>query len=230
MLPLQVFPNDTGPIYMETLPGRFPTEPYNTISNGIFLILVIYWGVQLYRSPAKHSFLSWVIPTIGICYIGGTMYHGTRSHEFWLLLDWVPITLLCSSAVVYFVFKLTHNWWMRIFSLMLLFGSSYLVRLLPLPPHLSVSLEYVILASTILVPLTWYLIRTKGQYLAWVLLAFGIFGLAIYFRSIDLTQNLLSMGTHWLWHLFGGVAVHLLIAYIFKDNLLNLSANTADHD
>ena len=26
-----------------------------------------------------------------------------------------------------------------------------------------------------------------------------------------------SMGTHWLWHLFGGIAVHFLIAYIYQD-------------
>ena len=81
-----------------------------------------------------------------------------------------------------------------------------------------------------LAPLVLYLIRTNGRYLILVLLAFGIFGIAVYFRSIDLTQTLFPMGTHWLWHLFGGIAVHFMITYIFKDNLLNLSANTATHD
>ncbi len=215
---------------METVAGRFPIEPYNTISNGIFLVLVIYWGIQIYKSPAKHQFLMWVLPTIAGCYVGGTMYHATRSHEFWLLLDWVPITVLCSAVVFYFVFKLTSNWWQRVAFLLLLFGVSYLLRMLPIPSSFSISLGYIITALTMLAPLVLYLIRTNGRYLILVLLAFGIFGIAVYFRSIDLTQTLFPMGTHWLWHLFGGIAVHFMITYIFKDNLLNLSANTAAHD
>nr|WP_299386569.1 hypothetical protein [Allomuricauda sp.] len=225
------FPNDSGPIYLETMAGRFPVEPFNTYSNFIFVVIVIYWGLKVYKNPKKHLFLSWVLPVIAFSYVGGTMYHATRSHEFWLRLDWMPIMFLCMTLVFYFVFKITKHWWQRVLLLILFLGASYLLRILPIPSGLRISLGYAITGLTVLLPMVWYLYKTQWKNTGLVALVFLIFGLAIYFRSIDLTQTLLPMGTHWLWHLLGGVAVHFLIAYIFKDNLLNLSANTANrHD
>ncbi len=225
------FPNDSGPIYLETVEGRFPVEPFNTYSNLIFVAILVYWGLKVYKSPKRHQFLAWVLPVIAISYIGGTLFHATRSHEFWLRLDWMPIMLLCLMLVVYFVFKLVDRWWKRLVLVTIFIGASFLLRVLPIPLGLRISLGYVITATTILFPLVWYLVKTQGNNAVLVALAFLFFGIAIYFRSIDLTQTSLSMGTHWLWHFFGGVAVHFLIAFIFKDNLLNLSANSANnHD
>ncbi|SHG55120.1 hypothetical protein [Flagellimonas flava] len=225
------FPNDSGPIYLETIDGRFPVEPFNTYSNLIFLVLLIYWGYKVYKNTKAHLFLAWVLPVIAVSYIGGTIYHATRSHEFWLRLDWMPIMLLCLALVVYFIFKLATIWWQRLLLIILIFGASYLLRILPIPLGLRISLGYIITAGTILIPIVWYLVRTRGKNMSLVCLAFFIFGIAVFFRSIDLTQTFFPIGTHWLWHFFGGLAVHFLIAYIFKDNLLNLSANTAgNHD
>lgn len=231
MMAILKFPNDSGPIYLETLEGRLPVEPFNTFSNLIFLVLIMYWGFKVYKNPSRHRFLAWVLPIIGISYIGGTIYHATRSHEFWLRLDWMPIMFLCATLVVYFIFKLVEPWWQRLLWVFVLLGASFLLRILPLPSGLRISLGYIITAGTILVPIIWYLINTKGKYLGLLVTAFVIFGVAIFFRSIDLHQNFFPMGTHWLWHLLGGIAVHFLIAYIFKDNLLNLSANSqSNHD
>ncbi|WP_067034753.1 hypothetical protein [Allomuricauda sp. CP2A] len=225
------FPNDSGPIYLETVQGRLPVEPFNTYSNLVFLALLVYWGIKIYKNPKQHLFLAWVLPIIGISYIGGTIYHATRSHEFWLRLDWMPIMLLCAALVIYFIFKLVRTWWQRLLLIVTLLGMSFLLRILPIPGPWRISLGYVITAATILFPLVWYLVRTEGRNMVFVILAFGFFGIAVFFRSIDLAQTFFPMGTHWLWHFFGGVAVHFLIAYIFKDNLLNLSANTAiKHD
>ena len=223
------FPNDSGPIYLETTQGGFPVEPFNTFSNTIFLLLIIYWSLRVYRNPGQHRFLAWVLPVIGVSYIGGTVYHATRSHEFWLRLDWMPIMLLCASLVIYFICKLVHQWWQRLVFIALLLSASILLRILPMPQGWGISLGYLITAATILIPITWYLAKTRGKNIGLVLTAFIIFGVAIFFRSIDLHQTLFPMGTHWLWHLFGGIAVHFLIAYLFKDNLLNLSANSASH-
>lgn len=103
---VQHFPNDTGPVYAETLAGRFPVEPFNTLSNLVFLFILVYWGVRVYKQPGEHRFLAWCLPVLGIGWVGGTLFHATRSHEVWLLMDWVPILLLCFAAVVYFIFKL----------------------------------------------------------------------------------------------------------------------------
>ncbi|MER3375669.1 MAG: hypothetical protein RIM83_13605 [Allomuricauda sp.] len=105
------FPNDSGPIYLETVQGRLPVEPFNTYSNLVFLALLVYWGIKIYKNPKQQLFLACVLPVIGISYIGGTIYHATRSHEFWLRLDWMPIMLLCAALVIYFIFKLVRTWW-----------------------------------------------------------------------------------------------------------------------
>ncbi len=230
-MPFNDFPQDSGPIYMETAEGRFPIEPFNTYSNLIFLVLIIYWGIKVYRNPKQHQFLAWVLPIIGISYVGGTVYHATRSHEFWLRLDWMPIMLLCAALVIYFIFKLVKSGWQRFLLITVLLGASFLLRVLPIPTGLRISIGYVITAATILVPIVWYLVKTRSKNMGYVIVAFLIFAVAIFFRSIDLHQNFFPMGTHWLWHILGGIAVHFLIAYIFKDNLLNLSANSAsNHD
>lgn len=227
----QNFPNDSGPIYKETIAGRFIVEPYNTFSNLIFLIILWYWGIKVYKNPRQHQFLALVLPIIAISYVGGTIYHATRSHEFWLLLDWVPIMLLCLAMVIYFIFKIVAKWWQRVLFIAVLFGTSYVLRILPMQEVVRISIGYIITALIIMVPLIWYLSKTTFTNMRWVVFAFLIFAIAISFRSIDLTQTIFPMGTHWLWHFFGGVAVHFLITYIFKDNLLNLSANSAnDHD
>ena len=139
--------------------------------------------------------------------------------------------LLCAALVIYFIFKLVKSWWQRLLLITILLGISFLLRILPITSGLRISLGYIITAATILVPLLWYVVKTKGKNVIYVVVAFLTFSVAIFFRSIDLHQNLFPMGTHWLWHLLGGIAVHFLIAYIFKDNLLNLSANSAsNHD
>ena len=40
-------PNDRGPIYLETLMGRFPVEPWNTFSNLLFLALIVFWFLRV---------------------------------------------------------------------------------------------------------------------------------------------------------------------------------------
>ena len=218
----QQFPGDSGPLYQETNPGPWPVEPYNTYSNLIFVAIVLYWGKKVYADRKNHWFLSWVLPIIFISYIGGTIYHGSRSHDFWLFLDWVPIMLLCLSLIAYLVSRIVTSTLSRIFlflGLMLLFFG---LRFLPLNETLRISIGYVITALTLVLPFVLYLNKTSWKNSALVLAAFAVFGLAVYFRSIDLQQQWFEMGTHWLWHLLGGVAVHLLIAYLYKDNLVSL--------
>ncbi len=227
---VQQFPNDSGPLYLETMEGRFPVEPFNTFSNLVFLAILIYWGSKVYRNRGQHLFLAWVFPIIFISYVGGTVYHATRSAELWLLLDWVPIMLLCIALVCYFVFKIVGAWWQRTLFIVVILGLSFMVRALDMPKGLRISIGYGITALTILVPMAWYLLKTKWKNLGLVSAAFVVFGLAIFFRSIDLEQEILSMGTHWLWHFFGGIAVHFMIAYIFRDNLLNLPSQNSVGD
>ena len=216
----EVFPNDTGPIYKETVAGRFPIEPFNTYSNLIFLFIVVYFGVRIYRKPQKQGFLMIVLPLIFIGYVGGTLYHGLRSAEAWLLLDWVPIRGLSFLAILYFIFRWKDTWGQRLIFIVAI-GLAFIgLRYLPVAPNIEHNMGYLISALSILIPVVGYLKKTNWRFAKWALGGFMVFGLAIGFRFIDqrLDLDFFWMGTHWLWHLFGGTAVFLILKYIFLDN------------
>lgn len=216
-----VVPNDTGPIYQETIMGRLPVEPFNTISNLVFLIIIIYFSIRVYKNPKQHLFLAFCLPILAIGFIGGTLFHGTRSHQIWLFMDWVPIMILCMSAVFYFIFKLYKVWWKRILAFTIIFGVSFAVRTLPIPTIVRISLGYVITAITVLLPILLYLVKTNGRHKEMIMLAFVFFAIAVSFRSADTfwETDFFYMGTHWLWHLFGGISVFFLMLYTYLDNL-----------
>ncbi|GAA4275041.1 ceramidase domain-containing protein [Aquimarina gracilis] len=214
-------PNDTGPIYRETLMNRLPVEPFNTFSNLIFLFIVIYFSIRVYRDFKTHAFLGFCLPILAIGFVGGTLFHGTRSHQIWLFMDWVPIMILCMASVFYFIFKVFQSWWKRLLVIVAIFTVSFAVRQLPIPHVIQISLGYVITAITVLLPIVLYLIKTKGRHKKLVILAVINFSLAVSFRSLDkfLETDILYMGTHWLWHLFGGISVFYLMLYLYRDNI-----------
>lgn len=218
-----MFPNDHGPIYKETIAGRFPVEPWNTASNLVFLTVVIYWSIKVYPYFRDHKFLAFCLPVLLIGYIGGTVYHATRSHNIWLMMDWMPILLLCFAVVIYYFTKLNLP---LIIPLLMISFPFILLFLLPrfvtLPRGMYPAIGYSSLAFIIVFPIVYYLAQTQWQHGISVLLSVLFFALAITFRSIDHSANIpfITMGTHWLWHFFGGVAVHFLIQFIFRDGTM----------
>ena len=219
---LKGFPFDSGPIYQETLAGRLPVEPFNTYSNILFLAIIIYFSLKVYRDYRNHRFLAWSLPVLFLGFIGGTVYHATRSHDVWMYMDWLPIVILCLAVSVYYTVKLkasTRQRSLLIFMILLLvFG----VRMIPWPVSLKTSMGYIGTALGLLLPIITYFFTTRMHHWWWVLLAFLSFGLAISFRVMDRFVYVLPMGTHWLWHCFGAVSVFFLIKYIYEDRKMNL--------
>lgn len=211
------FPNDSGPIYQETIEGRIPVEPFNTYSNLIFIVILVYFWMKIRKNPKQHPFFLFAIPVIFISWVGGTVYHGTRSHQFWLVLDWLPIMLVCLGGIVYFITKIKKKWWERLLFFLGLMLLSFLPRLIILPNEYRISFGYAVTAITVLTPFIWYAYNTGWKNVQLILMAIFIFGLAVTFRTLDNITVLLPMGTHWLWHTFGGVAVFFLLLYIYKD-------------
>ena len=221
------FPNDSGPIYRETIEGRFPVEPFNTFSNILFLAIVIYFSFHVYKNAKQQAFLAFALPILFIGFVGGTIYHGTRSHEIWLLMDWVPIVILCLSASIYFTFKDGENslqkYGLLAIVLLLLFGAKFVKW----PYKLGNSIDYISTAIGLLLPIFIYLVKTKFRFGKYILFALLSFSSAITFRIIDKRVDLFDMGTHWLWHSFGAISVFFLMLYIYKDRLQLSSKNIA---
>ncbi len=221
------FPNDSGPIYKETIQGRFPVEPFNTFSNLLFLAIILYFSVRVYRNVKQQTFLAYALPILLIGFVGGTVYHATRSHEVWLLMDWVPIVVLCFSASVYFTFKDGENSFQKYGLLALVLVLLFGVRFIDWPNKLGTSIGYIATALGLLLPMCIYLIKTKFRFGKYILFALLSFCGAISFRILDKRSDFLEMGTHWLWHSFGAIAVFFLMMYIYKDRLRLASKNIA---
>ncbi len=213
-------PHDSGPIYRETLMGRLPVEPWNTWSNLVFLFVVVFWALRVYREPRKHLFLAGALPVLFIGFVGGTVYHGTRSHEVWLLMDWLPIVLLCTACMVLFARRAGLRWaW-----LVLLFLAPFIVRYLLMRSQLSPSVVmnsgYAAMGVMVLWPILLHLRRNRWANWPWMATSAACFALAVTFRTLDHHDALLWMplGTHWLWHTLGATAVFFLIGYIWRDD------------
>lgn len=211
--------NDSGPIYEETVMGRFPVEPFNTASNLVFLAVIIYFCYKIWNSQRHHYFLKAIMPVFFLCFIGGTVYHATRSAEIWLILDWLPIALLCLACSIYFVFKVARTWWKRLIIIAVILLLNLLPRMFDIPIGYRISIGYIGTAAAVLLPIFIYLYRTNWnriRYLGYTILSFA---LAVSFRTLDKKFDIdfLWMGTHWLWHALGGVAVFWLMLYIYED-------------
>jgi hypothetical protein len=214
-------PLDRGPIYEETLMGRFPVEPWNTASNIIFLFIVIYYGWKIWQHREDHKFLLFALPVLLVGFIGGTLYHATRSSSIWLAMDVMPIMILSIAATIRFYYLLGWRWYVSIPVFFAPIGLiALLIQTVSLPSFVFAMMGYSSLALTILLPVFLYLRKQSWRDAQWVLLALLAFAMAISFRSADKLPvfDMLYMGSHWLWHAFGGLATFFLVTYIYRDD------------
>ncbi|MCB9030662.1 MAG: hypothetical protein H6619_06380 [Deltaproteobacteria bacterium] len=63
-------PNDFGPIYAETDMTQFPVEPFNTVSNVIFLLMILYFTYQTRLRYQSHPLLVTILPILSLGFIG----------------------------------------------------------------------------------------------------------------------------------------------------------------
>ena len=211
-------PPDGGMLYTETnMENTFP-EPFNAATSLLFLFLAIYWTYKLWGRGRQHTFLSVAVGLLYIGGIGGTVYHGLRQWSFFIMIDWLPIMLLCLAAGVYFLARLT-KWYFAVGFIALYIAFQVFARnhMMEGDLQLFININYAILASLVLFPVLGYLIKTKFINGQWVGIALIAFILALTFRVAD-AWGWFSFGTHFLWHLFGAVAAYCMFMYIYLLN------------
>ncbi len=223
-----------GPLYVETDPARLIVEPWNALSAGLFLLLVCYWAFRIRHDVRGHLFLAVALPILLVGGVGGTIYHAFRGAAVWLAMDWMPIVILCFAFGVYLWARIWRYWPLTILAIPVTFlgvraGFHYM------PVAVAINISYSVMALFILVPAAAVLIRTRFRHGGWVLAAGVFFGLAIVSRMVDgwlvdrlragaareelALLSVLPMGTHFLWHVFGVVATHCGIAYVYRLNV-----------
>lgn len=212
-------PPDGGVVYAETNLQRLIAEPFNAASASVFLVIALYWVMRLKTSYQNYLFLgaSTVILLVGA--IGGTLYHAFRISRIFLVMDWLPILLLCVMASLYFLYRTTGKWWHGLLLLTGFAGAQMLMWKLVAAEHrqLSININYALMALLVLLPLALFLVKVRFRNYLHVLLALMCFTLALLFRIYD-QDNWLPVGTHFLWHCFGAIACHQVFLFIYKSN------------
>jgi hemolysin III len=205
-----------GPRYVETDLSRTIVEPFNALSAGLFLFLAGWWILRLWPRRRHFAFLLGTMPLLIIGGVGGTVYHAFRGHRAWLLMDWIPIALLTFAAGVYLWARLLRRWWYALVIPPLVFAIQS-VNFRTLPRGLAINASYSLLAAVVIVPAGLVLIRTRGRHGAWFLTGVAAFIAALSCRALDWRlARLLPMGSHWLWHVFGAVACHFCLEYLYR--------------
>lgn len=212
-------PPDGGMLYTETNLDYFFPEPLNAVTSLFFLAIALYWTFKLWGKGKQHTFLSFALVLLYIGGIGGSIYHGLRQWNIFIMMDWLPIMLLCISAGVYFIARLTR-WYYAVAFVLLYMAFQFYVRQQMINDgtiQLYININYAILASLVLFPVLGYLIKTKFNNGMWVGFALIAFILALTFRIADGWQWL-ERGTHFLWHTFGAVAAFCMFQYLYLIN------------
>ena len=211
-------PPDGGIIYAETNMSRFFPEPLNAVTSCFFLVIAIYWTFKLWGNYKEHLFLSTALILLYIGGIGGTVYHGLRQWSLFIMMDWLPIMLLCVSAGVYFLAKVVRWYYALLIVAIYVIAQFFLRNLLTnADRHLFININYALMAMLVLVPVLAYLINTKWLHGIWVGMALLSFVLALTFRIADHWQWV-DFGTHFLWHTFGAIASFCMFNFIYLSN------------
>lgn len=209
---------DHGPIYTESLRGLggFPVEPWNTYSNVVFLICIIYWGHKTKWSFRCHPFIVCALPILGVGLIGGTIYHATRSSFVFLAMDFVPIIVLGLATSVYFWNQIYHRLILALSTVVSLLVLPRLFTLRLEPAFMRIGVGYGLLAINIILPIMLVVYKRARERLM-LLCAVVSFSVALIFRQLDngIHVPIFPMGSHFLWHIFGGVSVFCIIQIIY---------------
>jgi len=207
---------DGGPIYKETLFGRWPVEPFNTLTTLFFLLVVVYWWLRIRPHYKEHVLLTISLPLIGIGFVGGFLYHSLRNNSLWLYLDWGPILITALVVSAYFWRTQILSWWMSgLLSVTPLFLMLWIRKMWGDSTSFP-SLSYFLLILSVVLPLVLYVYK-KPQHLKYIGFTLLSITLALSSRLLDRNELMewLPMGSHFLWHSFGALTCHFFINYVF---------------
>lgn len=214
---LQMRLRDGGQAYTETDLSRIIVEPLNFITALLFLFLSLYWLNKIRGNIKRHGFLFAMLILLLIGGTGGSVYHGFRWHRIFLMMDWMPIMLITFSASVYFFIKSWGKWWPPLILIIAYFFVQGGIFRSGIPIQTAINISYASMGMIVLFPIVWYLAKTNFKDYRFVLFAILSFIMALFFRWSD-KFAWLPVGTHFLWHIFGLIAVQLMLKFVYFSN------------
>ena len=210
---------DGGPIYAETNFSNFIVEPFNASSALIFIAISIYWLWKIRNEKMQFGFIFFSMSLMLIGGIGGTIYHAFRISKYYLLMDWLPITIITIFCSIYFLNKIFHKLFLSIIVVLFSLFIQYLIwdYAGKHDHHHSITLNYLLLGISILLPLVIYAYLQNWRNFKLVVYSLICFGLALFFRLVD-AYEIFPFGTHFLWHTGGAAATWFMVDFMYLEN------------
>jgi hypothetical protein len=225
-------PPDHGPIYAETNLDRVIAEPLNALSTLIFLAAVVYWAAKALRRGRRHPVTLVSLPILAVGFVGGFVYHATRSHRIWLMMDVFPILILALIASAYLWSRVLGRVSAALLLTLASVGGFPLIHTSGMLPRRGRFVSgYVYLALIIILPAFLSLVRRGWRQWHSLALAAGSFAAAVFFRQADrwVAELGFAPGSHFLWHLFGGIATFFVMRYLYDVEEESAASRTSAH-
>ena len=223
--------SDFGPVYTETNLDRFPVEPFNTFSNFLFLVVVIYW-YRKKKNIENREFLFFLninLPLLLTGYLGGTLYHATRNWVLWMMMDVAPIYIISFFVSLYHWNLVGVRRFKLVLAFIIFMGLPEVIiwTVFNTSPH-RYTMGYSALIVCIILPVLIDDFQQGWKYFPLIFRSLAVMLIALGFRildSSDFVVNNFAMGTHWLWHLFGAVGCHYILVYMHRRSLKESDTN-----
>ena len=214
-----VLPTDGGQVYAETDMSRTIVEPWNAVSSLFILLPAVYWGYKLRGRYLEYPFITFCIPLLFLGGLGSTLFHAFRTSRYLLLLDITPTAILTLSLAIYFWVKVLPSWWW-VMPVSLLAVSLRIWIMNNMQGQEGINAAYAVSGTFLFIPTLVLIYKTEFQYSSYIFFSVGCFIMALIFRRTDnIEQNLLPMGTHFIWHILTGVGAFFLAEYLYRLHL-----------
>jgi len=204
----------------ETNMNNFPVEPINAFSNIIFLAIIIYWTVKTKFRIRLYPLIVITMPLISVGFICGTMFHLLRNDIIWHHLNLLSILYAVIATSVYLWWRVVRNWWKTFFltlSIPLLF-QGFLFFIQPIG-KISVGMVFSVMFLSILIPSGLHCLKNGYFNFKYLILSSLFFSIGIIFRTFDrFFIGHHSIGTHFAWHICGGLSIFFFLKYIYESD------------
>ena len=134
------------------------------------------------------------------------------------MMDYMPIMFIVLIASIYFWREVVGNWILVLtFTLLPIIIYRLIYETLALPHSISISIGYSVMALVVIVPTVLHCVLRHPAGWKFLAGAMASFCAAIAFRVLDdmIPASLLPMGSHFLWHIFGGLCCFFMLYYVY---------------
>ena len=195
---------DIPSLYCEQIHNS--TQILNILSNAIFILVWLYY-IKNYR---KTKVLAIYGILVLLVWVWSILWHGLEN-SIWDLIDTYSILILIVFILYYFLSKI---FWNKLLNILMIFSVVWVGFVLERLEYLNWWIVYI--RVLLVISLFMYIVLQKfalrySLFFIWI----ALFLVWIVARSVDiLTCSILTIWSHYLWHIFVALSLYYIWKYI----------------